>query len=665
MNRCLSLKLLILFISASAIHDSSAGTTNIYVEDWGTYNGGASLAVSGDLGSVGWTGVAVSQTAGPYLGIYQAEGPTDVGSGAALPVNTAYFTDLLPNQTTPGMFYTTDAAGAGSGGDSSFTDIDPTQYTNLTLSAEVREQTAGMTSTNYFAVQVGGSWYVATGNPLPVYTGAYPDFTNATMLYTNLASVWNNLTIGDTGVTIGSVAGANLSGPITGVGIVELPTTDGFNYSQLAISASTTSGGSPGPNTNFLAGADFSDLAYFQSLGVTYKEGGQVQDGIQILKNLGINCVRLRLWTSSQSQALSNPYNYINNTTYTVPLAVRVKNAGLLFLLDFHYSDTWADPGHQAIPSAWTNGLTFTGLVQLMRTYNSNTIATFAAAGAMPDYVQIGNEITDGMLWPYGAVSNSYNTAWSQLGQLMKAAVLGIQDATGALGVNMPKIIVHIDQGGNWANTEWFFDNLDYQGVPFDIIGESYYPFFQGSPSSLSNCLNNAAIRYGKPIIVAEDAFPWTNSCPSSWLSKLYGYPPTETGQVSFIATVAQIVEGVPNQLGAGLFYWGAEYQAVNGVNEAGYNTSSFFDNGGNVLPVAGAVAGIAAPLVITTSLVGSNVQLQWPFSGAASELMTSAGLPPLAAWSLVTNPIQITGSVFTVTLPATNNAGFYLLQSN
>src|SRR5208282_424151 len=135
------------------------------------------------------------------------------------------------------------------------------------------------------------------------------------------------------------------------------------------------------PAASFVAGADFSDLAFFESRGVTYKDGGQVQDGIQILKNHGINCIRLRLWTSSAAQAQSNPYNYTNNLAYTLPLAQRVKNAGLLFLLDFHYSDTWADPSHQATPATWFS-LTFAQMVQQMYTYNSNTIAAFAAAGA-------------------------------------------------------------------------------------------------------------------------------------------------------------------------------------------------------------------------------------------------------------------------------------------
>jgi arabinogalactan endo-1,4-beta-galactosidase len=409
-----------------------------------------------------------------------------------------------------------------------------------------------------------------------------------------------------------------------------------LKLSVLFIVAFSFLSGSVRANTNFLAGADVSDLAFFESRGAAYKENGQVKDGIQILKDKGINCIRLRLWTSSQAQANSNPYNYINNTNYTVPLAVKVKNAGLLFLLDFHYSDTWADPGHQATPAAWAS-LTFSQLVQQMYDYNSNTIATFAAAGAMPDYVQIGNEITDGMLWPNGQLSgqwSSSNPSWIRLGQLMTAAVHGIQDASTALDVKMPKIIVHIDRGGDWPTTKAFFENLNAQGVPYDIIGESYYPFYQGSPASLSNCLYNAALEFGKPIIVAEDAFPYTNTCPSAWLGDLYGYPPTPAGQVGFMATLAQIMESVPNHLGVGFFYWGAEYQAVGGVNEAGFNTSSFFDAQGNVLPVAAAVGGMSAPLLINASLEDSSVQLQWPFSGAASQLMTSISLTPSTVWS-------------------------------
>jgi arabinogalactan endo-1,4-beta-galactosidase len=353
-------------------------------------------------------------------------------------------------------------------------------------------------------------------------------------------------------------------------------------------------------STNFLAAADFSFAQYFQSLGVQYLDNGVVTDPFQILKNHGVSLVRLRLFTSSQAQAASDPYNYINNTNYTVPLAVRVKNAGLLFSLDFHYSDTWADPGHQATPSAWTN-LNFTQLVAQMRAYNSNTIATFADAGAMPDYVQIGNEITDGMLWPSGQLTGTWspsNPSWIALGQLMNAAYLGIQDAANATGKPMPKIVIHIDRGGDLATTTNFFVNLEAQGVPFDIIGESYYPFFQGSLSAMSNCVVGAANMFGKPIFIAETAFPWTNTCPTAWLSDLYGYPPSTIGQVSWLVAEGQILRTVPNGLAAGVIYWAGEYQAANGVNEDGYNTASFWNVGGNLLPSLNALVSLASPLM-------------------------------------------------------------------
>jgi arabinogalactan endo-1,4-beta-galactosidase len=294
-----------------------------------------------------------------------------------------------------------------------------------------------------------------------------------------------------------------------------------------------------------------------------------------------------------------------------------------------------------------------------MRAYNSNTIAAFAAEGAMPDYVQIGNEITGGMLWPLGKVPGT-NAAvqWSQLGLLMKAAVQGIRDASGAA---MPKIIVHIDRGGDWATTQWFFDNLNAQEVPFDIIGESYYPFYHGPLTNLSLCLNNAALRYNKLIVVAETAFPWNDTY---WTTNIFGFTPSVTGQVSFMAALAQVIQSVPRHLGMGVFYWGAEYQAAKGVNESGFNTASFFDATGNVPPVADAVGGMAAPLAITAFFTNANLQLQWPLSGAASRLMSSTSLGPSAHWTSVTNQPGMSGAVFNLALPAGAPA-FFRLQSN
>jgi arabinogalactan endo-1,4-beta-galactosidase len=343
---------------------------------------------------------------------------------------------------------------------------------------------------------------------------------------------------------------------------------------------------------NFIAGADLSLLAYFETNGIVYKDNNQSGDAIKILKSHGINCIRLRLFTSSDAQIQRDPYDYINNLSYTIPLAVRVKRAGLQFMLDFHYSDTWADPGHQATPSAWAN-LTFPQLVKEMRDYNSNCIAAFIAADAMPDYVQVGNEITAGMLWPYGKISGkNQDEQWSCLGQLMKAAVQGIKDASGP---NMPKIVVHIDRGGDWEATKWFFDNLDKQEVPYDIIGESYYPFYHGPPVKATACITNAAQRYGKPIFIAETDLPWIYS------TNIYHFSATTNGQVQFVDMLGRIMKDAPNNYGAGIFWWGAEYQCPN-ANEAGVGTRSFFDGNGNVLPAAGTLGQLGTPLNLSAN---------------------------------------------------------------
>ncbi len=404
---------------------------------------------------------------------------------------------------------------------------------------------------------------------------------------------------------------------------------------------------------DFIAGVDMSHLVFFENRGVLYKDNGQARDALQILKDRGINCVRLRLFTSSAAQAQANPYNYTNNLDYTLPLAVRVKNAGLQVLLDFHYSDTWADPSHQSKPAAWS-GLTFTQLVQQMRTYNSNTIAAFKAAGAMPEYVQVGNEITGGMLWPDGANTNT--AQWTKLTQLMTAAIQGIQEAS---GTNLPKIIVHIDRGGDWDTTKWFFDNLVQKSVPFDIIGESYYPWWHGSLEQLQTCVTNAASRFQKPVLIAETAFPWTNS------TDLVGFTASTNGQVDYVAALAKIMKNVPGGRGAGIVWWGTEYQQVNGVNTASFQYKSFFGTGGNVLPVAAAFGQLAAPAVLNGSRQGSELKLNWPLSGAGMALSAAEDPASAANWSPITNPVSCTGGMFSASIPLEPGQRFFRLQSN
>ena len=408
---------------------------------------------------------------------------------------------------------------------------------------------------------------------------------------------------------------------------------------------------------DFIAGADLSHMAFFESRGIIYLDGGPAQDALVLLKNRGLTCARLRLFTSTAAQAQADPYDYINNLDYTLPLAQRAKNAGLQFMLDFHYSDTWADPGQQAKPAAWTN-LTFTQLAQQMRQYTSNCIAAFKAAGAMPDYVQVGNEIIGGLLWPDGRVGGAYDSPaqWSKFAQLLTNAITGIGDAAGS---QMPRIVIHIDRGGDWAGTQWFFDHLLQQQVPFDIIGESYYPFWHGNLDNLRNCLTNAAARYGKPLIVAETAFPYQYS------TNIYGIPATTNGQVQYVVALAQVLGGVPGGKVIGAFWWGAEYQHLQGVDLGGCENRSFFGGRGDLLPVAEALGQMSAPLLLSASPSDVGLSLSWPLSGAGSSLLTATNLA-MPLWLPLTNLVQTKGTIFSVIVPWHGQAArFYRLHSN
>ena len=408
----------------------------------------------------------------------------------------------------------------------------------------------------------------------------------------------------------------------------------------------------------FIAGTDVSHLKFFEDRGTVYRVGGAAQNALTILTNRGINCARLRLFTSSAAQAQADPFNYTNNLEYVMPLAVRVKNSGMKLLLDFHFSDTWADPGHQAKPAAWTN-LTYAQLQTQLRSYCSNSIATLGASNAWPDFVQIGNETPSGFLWTDGQVGGAYENAtqWSQLGTLMKAAIQGVKDSA---GTNAPKFIVHLDRGGDWATTQWFFDHLNAQGVPYDIIGQSYYPFWHGSLDDLKNCLTNTAARYNKPILIAETGFPFRNS------TNLLGFTATTNGQVDFTVALAQVVKSLPGGKGLGIVWWAAEYQSLSGYSLGGWNDRSLCGSGGNVRPAASALGQSAAPVVISSNKTNGALLLTWPLSGAGMSLMTTTNLSPPLNWQTATNPIQSTGLTFRVTVPVGDETGrWFRLKAN
>jgi arabinogalactan endo-1,4-beta-galactosidase len=341
----------------------------------------------------------------------------------------------------------------------------------------------------------------------------------------------------------------------------------------------------------FLAGADLSHLPLMERHGHRYRDGGRAGDALAILKAQGLTCVRLRLWTATPAMAAADPYNRGNHLAEVLTLAQRVRAAGLDLLLDLHYSDTWADPRNQHKPTAWA-ALSGAALEEQVFTYTRDTIQAFRAAGAMPAYVQIGNETTPGMLWPDGRLDRP--DGWATYAALVRAGVRGV--AAGAGDGPRPKTIVHLDRGGDWSTSRWFFDHLLREHhVDIDIIGQSYYPWWHGSLQDLRTCLEGCVERYGKPVLIAETAFPWaTTGGDGRPFTPQVGIAPGPEGQVRFVQELGRIVRGLPGGAGLGIVWWGAEFQVTPGINADSFDLRSFWGPDGGVLPVVQALGALA-----------------------------------------------------------------------
>jgi arabinogalactan endo-1,4-beta-galactosidase len=312
---------------------------------------------------------------------------------------------------------------------------------------------------------------------------------------------------------------------------------------------------------DYAVGADLSFLKQAQDRGTVFKDGGQAKPGLQIFRDHGYNWIRLRLFHT--------PTRLPNSLEYTIALAKDAKKLGFKFLLDYHYSDTWADPGKQTIPKAW-EGKSHAELVQAVREYTRDTIVAFREVGVLPDMVQPGNEITPGMLWPDGKLPAN----WDNFAELLKAAIDGVDAGRG--DAQRPRILIHIDKGGSMKATKAFFDKLNSYDVPFDVIGQSYYPWSHGSLPDLRENLAFMADAYHKDIIVVEAAYNWR---PTEYKNKEAPFPETPEGQRQFLEQVNRIVLETPHGLGKGIFWW--EPAVTGGLRSRGH-----FDDDGNALPV-------------------------------------------------------------------------------
>jgi arabinogalactan endo-1,4-beta-galactosidase len=344
-------------------------------------------------------------------------------------------------------------------------------------------------------------------------------------------------------------------------------------------------------------GADLSFTPQELAAGAQFSYNGQPGTPVTIMKTAGANYVRMRLWVDP-------PPGY-SDLAYDLALARQVHAAGMKIYLDIMYSDFWADPTKQNIPAAW-QGQDLAQLTATVRSYTQQVISAFAQQGTPVDMVSIGNEIRNGILWPIGEINCASGTTcggWDNLAQLLKAGVAGAQ--AGNPGGHQLLIVMHYDQGGDNALSSAFYSQLETEGVPFDVIGLSYYPFFHGPISAMRANVDELATQFHKPIIIAETQYPWTLANGNSPLgdstgdfvwetSQLSpGYPASPGGQLSFVTDELSILAQVPDGLGAGLFYWapdwipGVPWEPGAGIGSPNVNLT-LFNFEGAALPSIG-----------------------------------------------------------------------------
>ncbi|MET9513615.1 arabinogalactan endo-1,4-beta-galactosidase [Streptomyces sp. NPDC002994] len=301
-------------------------------------------------------------------------------------------------------------------------------------------------------------------------------------------------------------------------------------------------------------GGDLSTLAKNEAYGATYRyANGSTGDAVTILRSAGMNYVRLKVWV--------NPADGYNTKKQVLATAARAKAQGMKLLVDFHYSDSWADPGKQIKPAAWASH-GYEALKKDVYDHTYDVLSALKAQGTTADMVQIGNELNSGMLLPEGSTSQ-----WPQLAGLLTS---GAQAAKAASSTT--RVALHLAEGGDNAGTRWWFDQAVTHKVPFDVIALSYYSYWHGPLSGLQANLDDVSGRYGKPVLVAETAYAHTlanadslenNVARSDQLAA--GYPATAAGQAANLRDVLNVVEAVPGGRGLGVVYWEPAWTAVTG----------------------------------------------------------------------------------------------------
>lgn len=307
------------------------------------------------------------------------------------------------------------------------------------------------------------------------------------------------------------------------------------------------------PDNSFVKGADISWLPQMEATGYKfYSNKGVEQDCFQILKDHGINTIRLRTWVNPSDDKISGHCS----KDETVTMAVRAQKWGMKVMINFHYSDTWADPGKQAKPAAWV-GHDFSQLLTDVYDYTSDVMSALKTNGVTPEWVQVGNEILGGMIYPEGSSDN-----FSQLVHLINKGYDAIKTVSPS-----SKVILHIDQGNNNSRFRWWFDNAKANDAKYDVIGLSYYPYWlEGKPDftlsidDLGNNMIDMASRYGKEVMVVE----------------VGGEDTKPQNTYDMLVAVQMKVKAVPESKGLGVIYWEPE----GAKSWSGYSLSAWGADG-------------------------------------------------------------------------------------
>ena len=313
----------------------------------------------------------------------------------------------------------------------------------------------------------------------------------------------------------------------------------------------------------FYKGVDISSLLEMENNGLKlYTEDGKECDALEMCKANGVNSIRLRIWNEPSNVPESGGYCDLE---HTVVFAKRIKKENLHFLLDFHYSDFWADPGKQKKPKAWEN-LYGEELEQAVYEYTKMVLERLDREGCLPDMVQVGNEIRSGMLFPDGEVP-----AYGQLARLINAGIRAVREVSRQI-----QVMIHLDQGGRFHDLKEWFDQVMAAGLQeFDIIGISYYAFWHGTFEDVKNSMESLAARYHKPVIIAETAHPWRR-CEDGFVTEeqeeIAGFCAGIEEQVQVMRLTMNIAASITDGMGQGVYYWEPLVLPIEGQGSWGNN---------------------------------------------------------------------------------------------